>query len=102
MVLIHKTWCGACKSLKNQFEAGNAIETASSKFLMVNLEDDAEPSDKSFQPDGGYIPRILFMRDGKVVPEANTGNDQYKYFYSQAADIAKAMDSFAGEAKEEL
>ena len=76
------------------------------EFVAGNLEDDEEPKDPSYSPDGGYIPRILFVKNGKVVPEANTGNDQYKYFYSQAADIVKKMESFAAGdfdgAKEEL
>ncbi|ETN85234.1 hypothetical protein NECAME_16850 [Necator americanus] len=49
--LIHKTWCGACKEL---------IEL-SKKFVMVNVEDDDEPEDDKYAPDGGYIPRILFL-----------------------------------------
>ena len=62
---------------------------------MVNLEDDDEPSDDMYQPDGAYIPRILFMRDGKVVREANSGNDQYQYYYSSAEEVARAMAKFA-------
>ena len=100
-----QSWCGACKNLKTQFTPGTDIVAASAKFIMVNLEDDAEPKDASYSPDGGYIPRILFVKDGKVVPEANSGNDQYKYFYSQAVDIVNKMESFAAgdwPSKEEL
>jgi protein-disulfide reductase (glutathione) len=42
MVLIHKTWCGACKRLKSVFEHPE-IETLAREFVMVNLEDDEEP-----------------------------------------------------------
>ena len=39
--------------------------TCYSIFLIELLQDDQEPKDPKFSPDGGYIPRILFM--GKSV-----------------------------------
>lgn len=57
-------------------------------FCDVYLpQDDEEPEGSQFQPDGGYIPRILFLNsDGVVQPDLiNTlGNPQYKFFYSNA------------------
>ncbi|CAF93073.1 unnamed protein product, partial [Tetraodon nigroviridis] len=50
-------------------------------------QDEEEPKDDSFSPDGGYIPRILFLDpSGKVHPEITNknGNPNYKYFYSNA------------------
>lgn len=37
-----------------------------SKFVMVNLEDDEEPDDDKYAPDGRYIPRLYFL--GKAEP----------------------------------
>ena len=50
-------------------------------YFKVNTADDDEPKGAQFTPDGGYIPRILFMDlDGNVMrDEINVGgNDKYK------------------------
>ncbi|XP_030852663.1 thioredoxin domain-containing protein 12-like [Strongylocentrotus purpuratus] len=96
MLVIHKTWCGACKALKPKFAASEEILKLSSDFVMVNVEDDEEPEGSQFQPDGGYIPRIVFLNSDGVVQSdlINTlGNPQYKYFYSNALMVTEAMKS---------
>ena len=93
MLVIHKSWCGACKALRPQFESSSAIRDEMNNFVMVNTLDDEEPKDDKFKPGGaGYIPRILFLRpDGSVMTEVQSGNDQYKYFYGAPAGIAASM-----------
>ena len=91
LVLIHKSWCGACKRLKSVFEHPE-IERLAHELVMVNLEDDEEPADPAYRPDGSYIPRIFFVRDGAVLPLHNTaGNPQYKYYYSSEDQIIASM-----------
>ncbi|XP_031556317.1 thioredoxin domain-containing protein 12-like [Actinia tenebrosa] len=96
MMVIHKTWCGACKALKPKFAASKEIAELSKKFVMVNIQDDEEPKDPQFQQDGGYIPRIFFLDSfGQVQKDIinDGGNPSYKYFYGNANSIVNSMNS---------
>ncbi|XP_069127296.1 thioredoxin domain-containing protein 12-like [Argopecten irradians] len=102
MLIIHKSWCGACKSLKPKVQASSAIKEVSKDFVMVNAEDDEEPGDSKFSPDGGYIPRIFFLdSDGNVLNDFynKDGNSQYKYYYYSADHIVKTMKSVLDSVK---
>ena len=52
LVVIHKSWCGACRSLGPAFAASAEITALASEFIMINVRDDEEPRDASWHPDG--------------------------------------------------
>nr|CAD7573668.1 unnamed protein product [Timema californicum] len=61
---------------------------------MVNTQDDEEPKGSMFAPDGGYIPRILFLDPNGVVMDEyynEEGNPDYKYFYSDSKSVVSSM-----------
>jgi protein-disulfide reductase (glutathione) len=94
MLLVWKSWCGSCKQLRPKFAADADIAAVSKDLLMVQVADDEEPTDEMFRPDGGYIPRILFMDpQGSVMTDLTNqaGNPSYKYYYPATPEIASSM-----------
>lgn len=93
MVVIHKSWCRACKALKPRFANNKEIEAMSNNFIMINVEDDDEPKSTEFKPDGAYIPRILFLDgEGKVMAHVqNKRSDNFKYYYPETELIVDSM-----------
>ncbi|OXA51059.1 Thioredoxin domain-containing protein 12 [Folsomia candida] len=95
MLIIHKSWCGACRSLKPKIKESKELGELSKKFVMVNVLDDEEPPEELYRPDGGYIPRILFFSPkGELMDDViNTeGNPQYKYYYYDVDGIMTSMN----------
>jgi len=94
MIIIHKSWCGACKVIKPKFEASEEIAELSKKFVMVNTMDDDEPEGDVYQPDGSYIPRFLFFDpNGDLMKDIihEGGNPEYKYYYNDPPSITRSM-----------
>ncbi|XP_050719235.1 thioredoxin domain-containing protein 12-like [Eriocheir sinensis] len=94
MFIIHKSWCGACRAFKPKFAASAAALELSQHFVMVNAVDDEEPKDTKYEPDGGYIPRILFLDSkGDVRQEIynKKGKPQYKFFYFDDVSVVESM-----------
>jgi protein-disulfide reductase (glutathione) len=97
-VVIWKSWCGACKSLRPRFAESEAIQQLADKFVMVNTVDDEEPTDEKYKKDGSYIPRIYFAdSNGEVFSDVvnSGGNPQYAFYHSEPDSIAKSMATVA-------
>ncbi|KAJ7378801.1 Thioredoxin domain-containing protein 12 [Desmophyllum pertusum] len=103
MLLIYKTWCGACKALKPVFVTSQEIAELSKRFVMVNVQDEEEPKDEKYHPDGRYIPRILFLSaDGEVMEEFYNQNGKHKdtkYYYGKTSEIVDSMKSVLKKTK---
>lgn len=92
MVVVSKSWCGACKALKPLFAASREIASEAPNVVMVSLADDEEPKGDKYAPAGAsYIPRIMFYSpSGRLLP-ATAPNKDYAYYYSNPIDVWAQM-----------
>jgi len=95
-LLIHKTWCGACQQLKKSFQTSNKrkeLIELSRRFIMSNVEDDDEPEDEVYAPDGRYIPRLFFLdKHGDPLSVDNKKNyPSNAYYFPQEPDVIRGM-----------
>lgn len=96
MVVIHKSYCPACKSLKSWFSKSDRIQSLSYKFVMVNIQTDQGETVPELDVDGRYVPRVFFLRpeDGSILTDVVNdvnGNPAYKYFYYDEESLLKSM-----------
>lgn len=93
MMVVHKSWCPACKQLRQKFMTSPEIEILSEHFVMANAEDDDEPADEMYSPQGGYSPRIMFLNsDGTVSPVVNDRSDPaHLHFYGTTEEVVRGM-----------
>ena len=94
LMLFHKTWCGACKQLRAKVEKSAEFEALARHFVMANVEDDDEPADEKYSPQGSYSPRVMFLQpDGAVADVVNEfGSDPgHLHFYGTADELVRGM-----------
>jgi protein-disulfide reductase (glutathione) len=93
LMLVHKTWCAACKQLRVKVERSAEVVALADHFVMANVEDDSEPSDDKYSPQGSYSPRIMFLHpDGKVAEVTNPQSDPgHLHFYGTGDEIVRGM-----------
>ncbi|XP_076670274.1 thioredoxin domain-containing protein 12 [Andrena cerasifolii] len=99
-LFIHKFTCPACHTLKAKFVKSMRLMDLSDRFVMIHVEVGVKNritlNDKKYQPDGKYVPRLLFFTpDGELIKEAynkhpNVDKDT-QYFYSSAPQIIETM-----------
>lgn len=105
LLIIHKTWCSACKALKKKVAVSKKFQELSRQFVMVNSEDDEEPDDELFEVDGSYFPRTFFLEPtGKIMTEIYNPESVYKenkYYYWDAESLIKSMEKALDKVKME-
>jgi len=94
LLIIHKSWCPTCRALAPKLRKSREFRELSKQFIMVNTMDDQEPTGEIFKPDGGYVPRILFFRRGRLLRNAINfeGNPKYKYYHHDPSSLMKTMN----------
>lgn len=107
LVILHKSWCAACKSLKAKLADSEEFEKLSQQFSMVNIPESDNLHDlPEFNVDGAYIPRLFFLNSqGEIMSEITNenGNPKYQYYYYNADTVIESMKKVAKNlAKEEL
>ncbi len=94
MVILHRSACSPCYSLKQTFTKNNELQRLSKNFALINCNSTEEPPGKLYAPDGDYVPRILFFgADGNPHPEIfnRLGKAEYKYYYVDAPSVVEGM-----------
>ena len=96
VIILHKSWCPACKALKAKLSDSVEFEKLSLQFSMVSAnEDDPLHSDSQFDLDGSYIPRVFFLNpNGEILTDIQNpkGNPNYKYYHYNAQTVMDAMN----------
>jgi protein-disulfide reductase (glutathione) len=93
MLVVHTDWCGNCQKLKPSF-ARERLAQLSEQFVMVHVDQDAQPEVTLYSPDGQYIPRVLFLDpDGNIDSQLQNPNrrDRFRYFYTPQDDLVASM-----------
>jgi protein-disulfide reductase (glutathione) len=93
MLVVHTDWCGNCQKLKPTFK-DRRLAQLSEQFVMVHVDQDAQPEVALYSPDGQYIPRVLFLDpDGNIDPQLQNPNrsDRFRYFYTPQDDLVASM-----------
>ncbi len=93
MLVVHTSWCSKCKALKQSAFSSQELRELSEEFVMVNVDQDAEPAALDYAPDGSYIPRVMFLDPEGTLDQQlrNPRPSRYKYFYMPQDDLVGTM-----------
>jgi thiol-disulfide isomerase/thioredoxin len=101
-LVVFTEWCPHCKNYSAVFHDPKVVAKAKS-FVMVRLDQDkARAETQKYAPDGGYIPRTIFLApDGAVMADVHAPRPQYKYFYDEKdpASVLAGMDAALAKAR---
>jgi len=80
LMLFHATWCQICRHFRAVFK-DPGIVAASRDLVMILVDVDREPDvNGGFAPDGGYVPRTVFLdSEGNINEALQSANPKYRY-----------------------
>ena len=82
-LIFYTEWCPHCANFSKVFHDPKVVET-SKRLVMVRLDQDQNKDlSQKYAPDGGYIPRTLFLTPDGTLADVHAPRDQYKYFYDE-------------------
>lgn len=100
-LIFFTEWCPHCTNYSKVFHEPAVVERAKD-FVMIRVEADKnrELAGKH-EPDGGYVPRTLFLSpSGAFDPDLRDHDGKYQYFYSEKdpapllAKMAQAVEKY--------
>lgn len=93
MLVVHASWCRSCRALKPAFE-DRELAKLTRDFVMVNVDQDEDPSVRAYAIDGTYVPRVVFVdpKTGEPIEDLrNPSRHQSLYYYSPHDDLLGVM-----------
>jgi Thioredoxin-like len=83
-LVVYTEWCPHCTNYSKVFH-DPAVVAQAKKFVMIRVDNDKQKDVAAkYAPDGGYIPRTLFLSSaGTLDAELQAPNPKYKYFYDE-------------------
>jgi hypothetical protein len=95
-LVVYTEWCPHCANYSKVFHDPKVVEKAK-QFVMVRLDQDKEKDRTGkYAPDGGYIPRTMFLGpDGTLATDVHAPRQQYQYFFDEKdpASVLAGMDA---------
>ena len=83
-LIVYTEWCPHCANYAKIFSDPKIVEKSKS-FVMIHVDQDKEKDRAAaYAPDGGYIPRTMFLSsDGAIDADIHAPRDSYKFFYDE-------------------
>jgi thiol-disulfide isomerase/thioredoxin len=83
-LIFYTEWCPHCQNYSRLFHDAKVVEQTK-MFVMIRLDQDKEKDlSGRYSPDGGYIPRTMFLSPaGELDKEIKARDGKYAYFYDE-------------------
>jgi thiol:disulfide interchange protein len=95
-LVVFTEWCPHCKAYSGVFHDPKVV-AKSKQFVMIHVDQDqAKEQTQKYVPDGGYIPRTMFLApDGTLATDVHAPRPQFQYFYDEKdpASVLAGMDA---------